>query len=203
MWHNRITENIQQTNSKPEEAEEKTGKRQAPSGGKRHRPGIATSKETARTNGNLRPTGQAQQRREEEVQHDNGKKSDQRRKRILLRADQIPPGGRLGTGGRMENNIRQQRPAKILAGEKRIRRHRMRRTIARLTNIDTNEWLDYGTVGSDCFVTYSSADGSAAEQKFDTLAAAVQRYTKLAGWILTGAYRDDARIQYLKTGTME
>lgn len=78
-----------------------------------------------------------------------------------------------------------------------------RQTIARMTYVDTNEWLDYGTVDYECFVAYSGSDGTNAEQRFDTMAAAVLRYTKLAGWILTGAYRDEDRIRYLMTGTME
>jgi len=79
----------------------------------------------------------------------------------------------------------------------------LRHTIARMTGTKNNEWLDFGTVGDKFWVRYSTQSGTEAEKRFETAAAAVQVYTKLAGWILIGAYNEESRIQYLTTGTME
>ena len=80
---------------------------------------------------------------------------------------------------------------------------RIRHTIARMTGMKDHEWLDFGTSGDKFWVQYSTENGTVAEQNYDTAVAAVQVYTKLAGWILIGAYSHEARIQYLTTGTME
>ena len=82
---------------------------------------------------------------------------------------------------------------------------RMVHTIARMTHAKTDEWLDFGQREDKFWVRYSAkiGDERVEEKEFDTAAAAAQVYTKLAGWILLGAYSEDARIQFLKTGTME
>ena len=82
-------------------------------------------------------------------------------------------------------------------------------TITSLKEVHSNKYLDFGKKGNKYWVSYSSRDDEdtitvrSINKEFDDLGTASERYLKIAGWMMAGCYNDDARIQYLMTGTMD